>query len=266
MSCPFWLWWFGERHFSLFHHVVCLASIHVCILGIHPHVELPWLADTAAPGSKLSVLGTVSKTLGFPDGASGKEPACQCRRHKRHRFNPRFRKTPWRRTWQPTPVCLPGEFHEQRNWRAAVLKVAQSRTLLKQLGTHAQQNSSAWKFPVIEKVSTTFILFIKRLWEEGVWPSRGWGHFTQGMVYYQRVKWPRKSVCQRRGFGEHQFWFPYSLRHRHPQGSTWEAFRQEPLRNSLGSSIHSDLSRGCEMLCGPWRNRSHRIGGEMEML
>ena len=25
---------------------------------------------------------------GFPDGASGKEPACQCRRHKRRGFNP----------------------------------------------------------------------------------------------------------------------------------------------------------------------------------
>ena len=30
--------------------------------------------------------------LGFPGGASGKEPACQCRRHKRHRFNPWVRK------------------------------------------------------------------------------------------------------------------------------------------------------------------------------
>ena len=25
--------------------------------------------------------------LGFPGGGSGKEPACQCGRHKRHRFN-----------------------------------------------------------------------------------------------------------------------------------------------------------------------------------
>ena len=26
--------------------------------------------------------------LGFPGGASGKEPTCQCKRHKRHGFNP----------------------------------------------------------------------------------------------------------------------------------------------------------------------------------
>ena len=28
-------------------------------------------------------------------------------------FNPRVRKIPWRRKWQPTPVFLPGEFHGQ---------------------------------------------------------------------------------------------------------------------------------------------------------
>ena len=28
---------------------------------------------------------------------------------------PGSRKIPWRRKWQPTPVCLPGESHEQRS-------------------------------------------------------------------------------------------------------------------------------------------------------
>ena len=53
--------------------------------------------------------------MGFPLGASGKEPACQCRRHKRHRFNPWVRKIPWRRAWQLTPVFLPGESYGQRS-------------------------------------------------------------------------------------------------------------------------------------------------------
>ena len=39
----------------------------------------------------------------FPGGTSGKEPACQCRRHKRPEFNPWIGKIPWRRTRQPTP-------------------------------------------------------------------------------------------------------------------------------------------------------------------
>jgi len=42
-----------------------------------------------------------------------KKPACQCRRHKRYRFNPWVRKIPWRRAWQPTPVFMPGESHGQ---------------------------------------------------------------------------------------------------------------------------------------------------------
>ena len=52
---------------------------------------------------------------GFPSGASGKEPACQCRRHKRIRFDPWVRKILWRRAWQPTLVLLPGESQGQRS-------------------------------------------------------------------------------------------------------------------------------------------------------
>ena len=44
---------------------------------------------------------------GFPGDASGKEPTCQCRRHKRLRSDSWVRKIPWRRKWQPTPVLLP---------------------------------------------------------------------------------------------------------------------------------------------------------------
>ena len=32
--------------------------------------------------------------MGFPGGASGNEATCQCRRHKRRRFNPRVREDP----------------------------------------------------------------------------------------------------------------------------------------------------------------------------
>ena len=51
----------------------------------------------------------------FPGGPSGKEPAGQCRRHKRYGFDPWIRKIPWRRKWQPTPVFLSGESHGQRS-------------------------------------------------------------------------------------------------------------------------------------------------------
>ena len=50
----------------------------------------------------------------IPRWCRGKESACQCRRRKRHRFNPWVRKIHWNRKWQPTPVCLPGKSHRQR--------------------------------------------------------------------------------------------------------------------------------------------------------
>ena len=61
------------------------------------------------------------KMQGFPGGTSGKESACQCRRHKRHGFHLQIRKIPWRRKWemqwemQPTLVFLPGESPGQRS-------------------------------------------------------------------------------------------------------------------------------------------------------
>ena len=45
----------------------------------------------------------------------GKEPAHQCRRLKRHGFDPWVREIFWRRKWQPTPIFFPGESHGQRS-------------------------------------------------------------------------------------------------------------------------------------------------------
>ena len=53
--------------------------------------------------------------MGFPGGASGKEPTCQCERCKIHGFDPWVGKIPWKRAWQPTPVFFPGESHGQRS-------------------------------------------------------------------------------------------------------------------------------------------------------
>ena len=43
-------------------------------------------------------------------GLSGKEPACQ---HRRLGFDPRVRKIPWRREWQP--VISAGKSHGERS-------------------------------------------------------------------------------------------------------------------------------------------------------
>ena len=60
-----------------------------------PHVlvwpEVGYLQSLGQNQLKLVFVNKVSfegvQVLGFPDGASGKEPACQCRRRKRCGFN-----------------------------------------------------------------------------------------------------------------------------------------------------------------------------------
>ena len=55
---------------------------------------------------------TISKK-GFPRRFNGKEPTSQCWK-QRQGFDPWVGKIPCSRKWQPTPICLPGEFHGQR--------------------------------------------------------------------------------------------------------------------------------------------------------
>ena len=50
--------------------------------------------------------------IGLPWWLSGKESTCQCGRWG---FNPWVRKIPWRKKWQPTPLCLPEKSHGQRS-------------------------------------------------------------------------------------------------------------------------------------------------------
>ena len=70
---------------------------------------------------------------GLPRWLSGKESACQWRRHRRHQFNP------WRRKWQPTPVFLPGKSHGQRSLEGYSPQGYKEQTwLLDQARTHAK--------------------------------------------------------------------------------------------------------------------------------
>ena len=83
-------------------------------------VHLGWLSSGLSAQAKLSSasfshfwLPTIGSRL--PWCLSGKEPAGQCRRHKRHRFDPWVGKNLWRRKWQPTPLFLPEKSHGQRS-------------------------------------------------------------------------------------------------------------------------------------------------------
>ena len=74
--------------------------------------------------------------MGFPDGPSGKESTCQCRRRKRQGFDPWVGKIACSRKLQSAQVFLPGKFHGQTSLSsgllhgAAVHGVAKSQTQL----------------------------------------------------------------------------------------------------------------------------------------
>ena len=89
--------------------------------------------------SKLpSLINPLRKVQDFPGGASGKESACQSRRHNRREFNPWVRKIPQRRKWQPAPVysCLENPIDREAQW-AIVHWVAKNWTQTEAI-QHAQ--------------------------------------------------------------------------------------------------------------------------------
>ena len=89
---------YSSKHFCGSKHFWCLivpAFPPVAQFGfLHEHETYSFLHSCMMNSPKKR------KCSGFPGSASGNEPACQCRRHKRCRFNPWVRKIPWRRAWQ----------------------------------------------------------------------------------------------------------------------------------------------------------------------
>ena len=108
VPCPYFCW-LCDLHFNLF--PIMLHSNHWIPFPLAQHWDLFF--------SKFPKLSKINKSWGslllsnrgFPRWLA-KESAYQCRRN---RFDPRVGKIPWRMKWQPMPVFMPGEFHEQRS-------------------------------------------------------------------------------------------------------------------------------------------------------
>ena len=76
-----------------------LAFKESCILIIRDSLASLHFTDRKAEAPDIDLFKG-----SFPVGTTAKEPTCQCRRHKRYRFNPWVRKISWRRKWQPTTI------------------------------------------------------------------------------------------------------------------------------------------------------------------
>ena len=83
------------------------------IPGILQARTLDWSGLSLPSPSIGSIKCILWTEKGFSSGASGKGPASQCRRVKRHGFDPWVGKIAWKRAWQSTPVYLPGESHRR---------------------------------------------------------------------------------------------------------------------------------------------------------
>ena len=86
-------------------------------LGSNPGLShCRWiLYQLSYQGSPYWIKVDSKSTIVLPRWHSGKEPAFQCRRHKRIGFNPWVGKIPWSKKWQCTLVLLSGKFPGQRS-------------------------------------------------------------------------------------------------------------------------------------------------------
>ena len=101
-------------------YILCTAHFHISLPSMQPPTIESWLWIKSKILVLKGLLGSgnmphisfIRKYTIFinvmnhwlPWWLGGKEPICQCRRHK---FNPWVRKIPWRRQWQSTWVFLP---------------------------------------------------------------------------------------------------------------------------------------------------------------
>ena len=129
------LWIFIRSNYSL----VCLSHVNdvnpLCtVIGIKCHLRVAYLVISRPLG-----------ILGFPDGSAGKESAGNAGNEGKRRFYPCIRKIPWRRTWQPSPVFLPGKSYGQR-----------SLIVYSPWGCRVRQNRSFWAQHIWDIVSTGY--------------------------------------------------------------------------------------------------------------
>ena len=100
------------RFFSLIGYYKML-SIVICAIQKVP-ADCSFSYSSVYMSSPTPNLSPPHLPLGSPSGTSYKECVSQCSRYKTCGFDPWVRKIAWGRTWQPTPVFLPGKPCRQR--------------------------------------------------------------------------------------------------------------------------------------------------------
>ena len=110
--------------------------------------------------------------LGFPDGASGKEPTCQWRRCQRHGFDPSVVKISWKKASQYASV-LPENSHGQEEPGRLQCIGLQSQTRLTWLTMHSLLLADG------EKKSCHYVWKIGEITVKGTEVSWTWKDYIQ---------------------------------------------------------------------------------------
>ena len=123
-----------------FHDLPCSPLQPSLLSDAHTHTLLKLFQTACRFQNVLNLFlpRTFTSASGFPGGVSDKALACQRKRCKRRWFDPWVERIPWKRSWQHTPVFLPGESCGQRSLADVVRGVTQSWIQLKLLSMHAQ--------------------------------------------------------------------------------------------------------------------------------
>ena len=131
-------------YFCCFH-----TRLHSC-----PSPDIPAFPSNRERLSQqqLPCMGNIqTRSRGFPGGTVGKEPASQCRRHKRLSSIPKSERFPRERNGTPTPIVLPGKFHAQRSLEGYSPGVCRESNTTKCTHTHTHTHTDNTNFTSGEK-------------------------------------------------------------------------------------------------------------------
>ena len=107
----------------------------------------------------------------------------QCRRCG---FDSWVGKIPWRRTWQPNPVFLPGESMDWGSWWATVHRLEKSRTWLKWKNTHTQAHVlAAASSAAVNIAGTCIFLNYSCVWIY----AQEWDHWIIWQLFFVFFFW-----------------------------------------------------------------------------
>ena len=137
-----------------------------------------------------------SQSLGFPGGARGEEPTCQCRRHSDVGLIPGSGGAPGGGHGSPLQYSCWENPMDRGAWRAAVQRAAKSRTRLKRLSTPAYPMETFPECVRADALTVRTCVLAAASFRENTWDSPP-HHFHWGLSLKRRASGSRRCLVPR---------------------------------------------------------------------